>query len=76
MAPSCKSMSHEEHLFEQNLLLNREIFCVSPIRTSCTLLGQDLNFIRWSTILLSGINEDQSFPVVFFPGNLIESFLF
>jgi len=58
-------MSHEAHLFEKNLLLKREVFCGSPIRTCCTLLGQDLNFLRWSTILLSGINEDQAFPVVF-----------
>ena len=65
MVPASKSMSHEAHLFEKNLLLKREVFCDSPIRTGCTLLGQDLNFLRWSTILLSGINEDQAFPVVF-----------
>ena len=65
MVPDSKSMSHEAHLFEKNLLLKREVFCDSPIRTVCTLLGHDLNFLRWSTILLSGINEDQAFPVVF-----------
>ena len=63
MVPTSKSMSHEAHLLEKNLLPNREVFCDSPIRIGCTLLGQDLNFLRWSTILLSGINEDQTFQL-------------